>query len=217
VPLANGTQMASYQITGLLGAGGMGEVYRAHDAKLNRDVAIKILPVEFAKDPERVARFHREAQAVAALNHPNIGAIHELAEWGSDKFLVLELVEGETLAERMRRGALPIEDALHYAKQIAEAMEAAHDKGVIHRDLKPANVKITPDGNVKVLDFGLAKALETAPSSLTFSNSPTLSLAATNPGVILGMPGTCRPSKRKVSTPTSAATSFPSAAFFTKC
>jgi serine/threonine-protein kinase len=164
----------------------MGEVYRAHDTKLNRDVAIKVLPDVFANDPERVARFHREAQSVAALNHPNIAAIYDLEETHGAKFLVLELVEGETLADLLRRGPLPLDETLNVAHQICEALEAAHEKGVIHRDLKPANVKVTPEGKVKVLDFGLAKALDSAPASSNLSFSPTLSLGATQAGVVLG-------------------------------
>ncbi|HYR85684.1 MAG TPA: protein kinase [Terriglobia bacterium] len=132
-----GERLAHYEIQSLLGSGGMGEVYRARDTKLNRDVAVKVLPPEFAQDSDRVARFHREAQVIAALNHPNIAAIHQLEESASTKFLVLESVEGETLAERIHRGPLPVEDALHIAQQICEALEAAHEKGVIHRDLKP--------------------------------------------------------------------------------
>lgn len=134
----------------------MGEVYRARDLKLKRDVAIKILPDEFALDADRVARFQREAEALATLNHPNIGAIYGLEESADSRFLVLELVEGETLEEGLKRGALPVGEALMLALQIASALEAAHEKGVVHRDLKPANIKITPEGNVKVLDFGLA-------------------------------------------------------------
>src|SRR5215831_6356087 len=181
-----GTRLGSLEITALLGKGGMGEVYRAHDTKLNRDVAIKVLPDVFANDPERVARFHREAQSVAALNHPNIAAIYDLEETHGAKFLVLELVEGETLADLLRRGPLPLDETLNVAHQICEALEAAHEKGVIHRDLKPANVKITPEGKVKVLDFGLSKALDSAPASSNLSFSPTLSLGATQAGVVLG-------------------------------
>jgi len=181
-----GTRLGSLEITALLGKGGMGEVYRAHDTKLNRDVAIKVLPDVFANDPERVARFHREAQSVAALNHPNIAAIYDLEETHGAKFLVLELVEGETLADLLRRGPLPLDETLNVAHQICEALEAAHEKGVIHRDLKPANVKVTPEGKVKVLDFGLAKALDSAPASSNLSFSPTLSLGATQAGVVLG-------------------------------
>ena len=166
----------------------MGEVYQAKDRKLGRDVAIKVLPEEFAKDADRVARFQREAKLLASLNHPNIAAIHGLEESGGTNFLVLELVEGETLADQIKRGPIPVEESLKLALQIAEALEAAHEKGVIHRDLKPANIKVTPDGKVKVLDFGLAKAFagEQATNRELSSNSPTLSNAATQQGVILG-------------------------------
>ena len=136
----------------------MGEVYRAHDSKLGRDVAIKILPSDFARDPERLARFRREARTLASLNHPHIGAIYGLEERRGVRALVLELIEGETLADRIARGAIPLADTLTIARQVADALDAAHEKGIIHRDLKPANIKVTPDGVVKVLDFGLAKA-----------------------------------------------------------
>ena len=164
----------------------MGEVYQAKDQKLGRDVAIKVLPEEFAKDADRVARFQREAKLLASLNHPNIAAIHGLEESGGTNFLVLELVEGETLADRIKAGPIPVEESLKLALQIAEALEAAHEKGVIHRDLKPANIKVTPDGKVKVLDFGLAKAFAGDQEEVNLSNSPTLSDAATQQGVILG-------------------------------
>src|SRR4029077_8844945 len=182
-----GTKLAHYEITSHLGTGGMGEVYQATDGKLGRGVAIKLLPEAFTHDAERSARFEREARVLASLNHPNIATIHGVEESGGRKFLVMELVTGETLAEKIRRGPIPVDEALGIAKQIAEALEAAHDseKGIIHRDLKPANVKITPQGKVKVLDFGLAKAMEGAPAYASLSNSPTLSLAATNAGVIL--------------------------------
>src|SRR5580692_5762940 len=185
--LASGTKLGSYEITGALGAGGMGEVYQAHDTKLGRDVAIKILPEAFAHDAERLSRFQREAKMLASLNHPNIATIHGLEQSNGTSYLVMELVSGETLAERIKReGAVPIEEALKVAVQIAEALEAAHEKGIIHRDLKPANVKVTPEGKVKVLDFGLAKAFAgDAPNEDPF-NSPTLSIAATMHGVILG-------------------------------
>src|SRR5215831_10833881 len=173
MPITIGQQLGSYEITALLGKGGMGEVYRARDTKLKRDVAIKILPEEFSRDPARVSRFQREAEVLASLNHPNIAAIYDFQEAEMARFLVLELVEGETLAERIRRGAIPVEEALDIAKYICEALEAAHEKGVVHRDLKPANVKITPDGKVKVLDFGLAKAFQ-EDHQPTLSNSPTL-------------------------------------------
>jgi eukaryotic-like serine/threonine-protein kinase len=181
-----GKTLGHYEITSLLGKGGMGEVYQAKDLKLGRDVAIKVLPEEFAKDADRVARFQREAKLLASLNHPNIAAIHGLEESGRTNFLVLELVEGETLADRIKAGPVPVEEALKLALQIAEAFEAAHEKGVIHRDLKPANIKVTPEGKVKVLDFGLAKAFAGEQESLNLSNSPTLSNAATQQGVILG-------------------------------
>src|SRR6516164_9092086 len=180
-----GTRLGSLEITALLGKGGMGEVYRARDNKLKREVAIKFLPDEFSRDPARVSRFQREAEVLASLNHPNIAAIYDLDEASDTRFLVLELVEGETLADRIQRGPIPAEEALEIAKHICEALEAAHEKGVVHRDLKPANVKITPDGRVKVLDFGLAKAMENAPESGTLSNSPTLTMGATQAGVIL--------------------------------
>jgi serine/threonine protein kinase len=181
-----GRTLGNFKITSQLGKGGMGEVYQAKDQKLGRDVAIKVLPEEFAKDTDRVARFQREAKLLASLNHPNIAAIYGLEESGGTNFLVLELVEGETLAERLKRGPLPVEESLKLALQIAEALEAAHEKGVIHRDLKPANIKVTPDGKIKVLDFGLAKAFEGEQAELNLSNSPTLSNAATQQGVILG-------------------------------
>jgi Tol biopolymer transport system component len=185
--LVAGTKLGSYEVVAPIGAGGMGEVYQAHDTKLGRDVAIKVLPEAFAHDPERLSRFQREAKMLAALNHPNIATIHGLEQNGGTSYLVMELVPGETLAERIKRdGAVPIEEALTIAKQIAEALEAAHEKGIIHRDLKPANVKVTPEGKVKVLDFGLAKAFAGDTSTEDMGNSPTLSMAATMQGVILG-------------------------------
>jgi eukaryotic-like serine/threonine-protein kinase len=181
-----GKTLGHYHITSELGKGGMGEVYQAKDQKLGRDVAIKILPGEFAKDTDRVTRFRREAKLLASLNHPNIAAIYGLEDSGETNFLVLELVEGDTLADRIKRGPIPVEETLKVALQIAEALEAAHEKGIIHRDLKPANIKVTPDGKVKVLDFGLAKAFAREPEELNLSNSPTLSNAATQEGIILG-------------------------------
>jgi eukaryotic-like serine/threonine-protein kinase len=181
-----GKTLSHYEITSQLGKGGMGEVYQAKDQKLGRDVAIKVLPEEFAKDADRVARFQREAKLLASLNHTNIAAIYGLEASDQTNFLVLELVEGETLADQIKRGAIPVEESLKLALQIAEALEAAHEKGVIHRDLKPANIKVTPDGKVKVLDFGLAKAFAGEQADLNLSNSPTLSNAATQQGVILG-------------------------------
>src|SRR2546426_5457302 len=157
----------------------MGEVYRARDTKLKRDVAIKILPDEFSRDADRLSRFQREAEVLASLNHPNVAAIYDLQEANGSRYLVFVLVEGETLADRIARGPIPVEEALDIAKSICEAVEAAHEKGIIHRDLKPANVKITPDGKVKVLDFGLAKAMSGATPTTTLSNSPTLVSGAT--------------------------------------
>jgi eukaryotic-like serine/threonine-protein kinase len=190
--LAAGTRFGSFEILSLLGAGGMGEVYRARDPRLNRDVALKVLPGALSADPERLARFEREAQMLAALNHSNIGAIHGLEDAEGRQALVLELVEGPTLADRIAQGAVPLEEALPIARQIADALEAAHEQGIIHRDLKPANIKVRPDGNVKVLDFGLAKALARTESSgisrPDVTTSPTLLSPATmtTAGLILG-------------------------------
>jgi len=184
--LSTGTKLSHYEITAQIGKGGMGEVYQAKDTKLGRDVAIKVLPEEFAQDADRVARFQREAKLLASLNHPNIASIYGLEESDGINFLVMELVEGNTLDDRIKSGRIPVEEALKLALQIAEALEAAHEKGVIHRDLKPANIKVTPDGKVKVLDFGLAKAFAGEQADLNLSNSPTLSQAATMQGVILG-------------------------------
>jgi Tol biopolymer transport system component len=184
--ILSGAKLGSYEVVEQIGAGGMGEVYRARDSKLGRDVAIKVLPANFANDPERLARFEREARMLAALNHPNIATIYGLEQSGGMSCLVMELVPGETLAEPVKAGPLPIEEALKIAVQITEGLEAAHEKGIIHRDLKPANVKVTPEGKVKVLDFGLAKAFEGDTTTEDISNSPTLSRAATMQGVILG-------------------------------
>jgi serine/threonine-protein kinase len=188
MPLSAGTRLGPYEILSALGAGGMGEVYRARDTKLDRDVAIKILPEAFAADAERIARFQREARTLASLNHLNIAQIHGLEESGDGPALVMELVEGEDLAQRIARGAIPVAEALPIAKQIAEALEAAHEQGVIHRDLKPANIKVRRDRAVKVLDFGLAKMMEPiGVSSLSVSQSPTITTPAmTRAGVILG-------------------------------
>jgi serine/threonine protein kinase len=181
------TRLGAYEILSMLGSGGMGEVYRARDSKLGREVALKILPATFTSDPERVARFRREAQVLASLNHPHIGAIYGLDQANGTQFLVLELIDGETLADCLRWGALGADEGLAIAKQIAEALEAAHDQGIIHRDLKPANLKVRPDGTVKVLDFGLAKAVDPADASIANAmNSPTLFVHATQAGIILG-------------------------------
>ena len=185
MPLQPGTTLGPYAVTAKIGEGGMGEVYRARDTKLDRDVALKVLPEAFTKDPDRLARFEREAKVLASLNHPNIAAIYGLEEADDIRALVLELVEGPTLADRIKRGPIPLDEALPIAKQIAEALEAAHEAGVIHRDLKPANIKVREDGTVKVLDFGLAKALDPNPEGDP-SQSPTLTAAATQMGVIMG-------------------------------
>jgi serine/threonine protein kinase len=181
-----GKSLVHYEISAQIGKGGMGEVYQAKDTKLGRDVAIKVLPEEFATDSDRVARFQREAKLLASLNHPNIAAIHGLEESEGIHFLVMELIEGETLKDRIKTGPIPVEEALKLALQMAEALEAAHEKGVIHRDLKPANIKVTPDGKVKILDFGLAKAYVGDQGNVSLADSPTISAAATQQGVILG-------------------------------
>jgi eukaryotic-like serine/threonine-protein kinase len=186
--LSAGLRLGAYEIVSPLGAGGMGEVYRARDSRLNRDVAIKVLPADFAEDVERVARLRREAQLVASLNHPHIAAIHGLEESNGTVALILELVDGEDLAQRISRGALPVDEAIFIARQITDGLEAAHEHGVVHRDLKPANVKLTRDGVVKILDFGLAKAYEVAgtQSVAGLTQSPTMSRHMTEAGVILG-------------------------------
>jgi eukaryotic-like serine/threonine-protein kinase len=196
VALAAGARLGPYEVLSAIGAGGMGEVYRARDLKLNRDVAIKVLLPAVAGEPDRLARFSREAQLLASLNHPNIAHIHGLEESDGTRALVMELVEGPTLADRIAQGAIPLDEALPIAKQIAEALESAHEQGIIHRDLKPANIKVRPDGTVKVLDFGLAKLAgpsEGGPHAgvgAGFSRpdtiSPTLSMQATMAGIILG-------------------------------
>ncbi len=196
--LTPGTRLGPYEILSPLGAGGMGEVYRARDTKLNRDVALKIVPDAFASDPDRMARFTREAQTLAALNHPNIAHIHGLEESGRVRALVMELVEGEDLAQRLVRGPIPLDEALPIARQIAEALEAAHERGIIHRDLKPANIKVRDDGAVKVLDFGLAKAIDPAGASgVNVANSPTLTAYATALGMIMGTAAYMAPEQAK--------------------
>src|SRR5688572_26390901 len=182
--LSPGARIGPYEILAELGKGGMGEVYRGRDTKLNREVAIKVLPELFAADAERLSRFTREAQTLAALNHPNIAAIYGI----EDRALVMELVEGEDLSEHIARGALEIPEALAIAKQVADALEAAHDLGIVHRDLKPANIKVRRDGTVKVLDFGLAKATQDSGTSglQDPSNSPTLTARGTQMGMVIG-------------------------------
>ena len=184
--LSPGTRIGIYEVTAKIGEGGMGEVYQARDTTLDRDVALKVLPEAFTADPDRLARFRREAKVLASLNHPNIGAIYGLESSGDIQALVLELIEGPTLADRIAEGPIPVDDALAIAKQIAGALEAAHEQGIIHRDLKPANVKVRPDGTVKVLDFGLAKAVTPEASGVSAAELPTMSLSApTQMGMVL--------------------------------
>jgi serine/threonine-protein kinase len=201
--ISPGTRLGSYEVIALLGSGGMGEVYRATDTVLKRQVALKVLPPEVANDPERVARFQREAEVLASLNHPNIAHLYGIERSGGTLALVMELIEGPTLADRIAKGAIPIDEALPIAKQIAEALEAAHEQGIIHRDLKPANVKVRDDGTVKVLDFGLAKAMEPAAASslpaAAVTNSPTITSPAllTGVGVLLGTAAYMSPEQAK--------------------
>jgi serine/threonine protein kinase len=195
--LDSGSRLGPYQIVGLLGVGGMGEVYRARDPKLGRDIAIKVLPQKFAADPERMARFAREAKLLASLNHSNIASIYGFEDSGSVGALVMELVDGPTLAERLQQGRLPLEEALPIAGRLAEALEYAHDRGIVHRDLKPANIKLTSDGAAKILDFGLAKAMEGDPSSMDLGASPTISHMATQAGIILGTAAYMSPEQAK--------------------
>jgi len=198
--LLDGTRIGPYEILSALGAGGMGEVYRARDTKLGRDVALKVIPDTFALDPDRLARFQREAQVLASLNHPHIAAIYGFEDSGDTHALVLELVEGETLADRIARGPIPLDEALPIGRQIAEALEAAHEQGIIHRDLKPANIKITPDGVVKVLDFGLAKLADPAHAPASdLSLSPTITSPAmmTGVGMLMGTAAYMSPEQAK--------------------
>jgi serine/threonine protein kinase len=185
--LSEGARFGPFEVVAKLGEGGMGEVYRARDTRLKREVAIKVLPDGFATDPERLARFHREAELLASLNHPNIAAIYGLEQADDLTALVLELIEGDTLADRLARGPMRFNDAMAIARQLVEALDAAHGRGVIHRDLKPANIKITPDDKVKVLDFGLAAVVQSSGAhDVNVTHSPTLTLGATRAGVILG-------------------------------
>ena len=192
--LTSGTKLGPYEILAPLGAGGMGQVYRARDARLNREVAIKVLPAAFARDPERLRRFQQEAQAVAVLNHPNILAVHDFGEHEGSPYLVTELLEGETLRERLRSGALPVRKATAYSEQVARGLAAAHEKGIVHRDLKPENIFVTRDGRVKILDFGLAKL--THPEDEVLSDAATLA-SQTEPGVVMGTVGYMSPEQVK--------------------
>ena len=200
--LAAGSRLGTCEIVSLLGSGGMGEVYRARDIRLGRDVALKVLPDAFTLDADRLARFQREAQLLASLNHANIAAIYGIEESAGTRGLILELVDGQTLADRIALGPVPIDEALPIARQIADALESAHEQGIVHRDLKPANIKIRPDGTVKVLDFGLAKIVETGAPSVSgvtgLSHSPTLtSPALTRLGLILGTAAYMAPEQAK--------------------
>jgi serine/threonine protein kinase/Tol biopolymer transport system component len=193
-----GERLGPYEVTGTLGAGGMGEVYRARDTRLKREVALKILPASFAGDAERLARFQGEAEVLASLNHPNIASLYGLEEAAGTTALIMELVDGPTLAERVARGPIPVAEIIPIARQIAEALEAAHERGIIHRDLKPANVKVRPDGTVKVLDFGLAKAMEPAGAEPIMSQTPTLTATPkTRAGLVVGTPGYMSPEQAR--------------------
>ena len=196
IPLI-GKQLGSYEIVALLGRGGMGEVYRARDQKLRREVALKVLPTELAADAGRMGRFEREARMLAALNHPNIAAIYGLEEWQGKQVLVMELVEGVTLAERLTKGPLKLEETQRIALQMAEALEAAHEKRIVHRDLKPANVKVTPEGKVKVLDFGLAKAWAGEGVGVDLSEAATVTQSWTETGMIIGTPAYMSPEQAR--------------------
>jgi serine/threonine protein kinase len=209
--LAPGTRIGPYEVISMLGAGGMGEVYEARDSRLKREVALKILPDAFASDPERMARLEREAQVLAALNHPHIAQIHGLEESADVRALVMEFVEGQDLAQKIVQGPIPLEETLLIARQIAQALEAAHEKGIIHRDLKPANIKVTSTGEVKVLDFGLAKLIDShRGAARDLANSPTVTTASTTPGVILGTAAYMPPSRFEVNPLTGVRTSGPS-------
>ena len=181
-----GRTLSQFRITAKLGQGGMGEVYRAEDTRLGREVAIKVLPPALTADPERLGRLEREAKILASLNHPHIATLHQYEEDAGQHFLVMELVEGDTLAERIARGPLPVDDALAISLEITQALEAAHEHGIVHRDLKPANIKLTSDGEVKVLDFGIAKAMESMPSDPDFTSSPTMAAELSRIGEVTG-------------------------------
>src|SRR6185369_15328587 len=194
--LTPGTRLGPYEISAAIGAGGMGEVYRARDSRLNREVAIKVLPASFSSDAERLHRFQQEALAAAALNHPNILAVYDIGTQEGAPYIVSELLEGETLRERVRSGPLPVRKAIEYAIQIAQGLAAAHDKGIVHRDLKPENLFVTKEGRVKILDFGLAKLTQTEAGSGPQTNLPTAT-AGTEPGVVMGTLGYMSPEQIK--------------------
>ncbi|MGE5833850.1 MAG: protein kinase domain-containing protein, partial [Acidobacteriota bacterium] len=198
MPLSSGTRIGTYEVEGKLGAGGMGEVYKARDTRLSRHVAIKALPDLVVNDSERVGRFEREAQVLAALSHPHIGAIYglEVADGGKSRYLILEFIDGESLATRLIRGALPFDEAVTYARQMLDGLEAAHEKGIVHRDLKPGNVMLTTENQIKILDFGLARVIDSDPAA-SQSNSPTLTFAATQAGVVLGTAAYMSPEQAK--------------------
>jgi len=215
-----GTRLGSYEILAPIGAGGMGEVYRARDTRVDRAVALKVLPEEFFEDSERRTRFEREAKLLASLNHPGIAVLYSFEEISGRHILSMELIEGEDLAQRIASGPLPLEETLSYARQIAEALEAAHEKGIVHRDLKPANVKVTLDGRVKLLDFGLAKIFEGDPgkpgSGPGVTASPTLTARGTAAGMILGTAAYMSPEQAR-GKPVDKRTSGRSAACCTRC
>src|SRR6185503_2524302 len=182
-----GSRIGPYEVISQLGEGGMGVVFRGRDSRLQRDVALKVLPDNFASDPDRLSRFQREAQVLASLNHAHIAQIYGLEQANGSTCIVMELVEGETLEERLRKGPLPYDEAIHIARQVADALAAAHERGIVHRDLKPANIKLTPAGTVKVLDFGLAKALGPKTSDIGATAMPTVA-SGSLPGLIMGTP-----------------------------
>ena len=196
MPLVIGSRLGAYEIVAVLGAGGMGEVYRARDTRLGREVAIKVVLSAFAGDPDRAARFQREAKVLASLNHPHIAALYALETAGDQHFLIMELVEGQTLADRLLLGPLPGAEAVTIAIQIADALEAAHEKGIVHRDLKPANIKVTPEDRVKVLDFGLAKALADQMAADAVM-APTMTAMPSGQGMIIGTAAYMSPEQAK--------------------
>jgi eukaryotic-like serine/threonine-protein kinase len=213
MPFAAGTKLDGYEILGLLGAGGMGEVYRARDPALKREVAIKVLPTFVTQDPDRLRRFQQEAQAAAALNHPNILAVHRFGVFDGVPYLVSELLEGSTLRQVLQRGSLPVRKTIDYAVQIAHGLAAAHEQGIVHRDLKPENLSVTKDGRIKILDFGLAKLMQ--PRAEPDANPPTMSLNA-DAGVVMGTPGYMSPEQVR-GRAVDHRTELPSAPFSMRC